>query len=108
VVKEITAFGGKALANHDDVVNGDKIVKAAVDAFGTVDILINNAGFLRDVGFLKMTDDDFTSVVQCHLFGTYKLTRAVWNIMRDKSFGRIINTCSGSGIYGSFGQVVNK
>jgi 3-hydroxyacyl-CoA dehydrogenase/3a,7a,12a-trihydroxy-5b-cholest-24-enoyl-CoA hydratase len=99
----IKSKGGIAVANFDSVVEGDKIIKAALDNFGTVDILINNAGILKDVSFVKMSDEDFDLVVKCHLYGTFKTCRAAWNIMRDKSFGRIINTSSGSGLYGAFG-----
>jgi 3-hydroxyacyl-CoA dehydrogenase/3a,7a,12a-trihydroxy-5b-cholest-24-enoyl-CoA hydratase len=80
-------------------------VKTAVDAFGTVDIIINNAGILRDVSFQKMSDLDWDLIMKVHLKGTFSVTRAAWNIMREKGYGRIINTASSSGLYGSFGQV---
>ena len=83
---------------------GEKIVKTALDAFGTVDIVINNAGILRDVSFQKMTELDWDLIMKVHLKGAYSVTRAAWNIMREKKYGRIINTGSSSGIYGSFGQ----
>lgn len=83
---------------------GDKIVKTAVDAFGTVDIVINNAGILRDISFMKMTELDWDLIMKVHLKGAYSVTRAAWNIMREKGYGRIINTGSSSGIFGSFGQ----
>ena len=104
VVKEIRDAGGIAVANYDSVEFGEKIVQTALDAFGTVDILINNAGILRDVSFGKMKEIDWDLIMKVHLKGAYSLTRAAWPIMRSKNYGRIINTSSASGIFGSFGQ----
>lgn len=105
VVDEIKAKGGEAVADKHSVEFGDKIVKTAVDAFGTVDIVINNAGILRDVSFQKMREIDWDLIMLVHLKGAFSVTRAAWNIMREKGYGRIVNTGSSSGIYGSFGQV---
>ncbi|GAM17502.1 hypothetical protein SAMD00019534_006770 [Acytostelium subglobosum LB1] len=104
VVNEIKAAGGVAVANYDSVEDGEKIVATALNAFGRVDVLINNAGILRDVSFGKMTDSDWDLVYRVHCKGAYKLTRAAWNHMRDNKYGRIIMTSSAAGLYGNFGQ----
>jgi NAD(P)-dependent dehydrogenase (short-subunit alcohol dehydrogenase family)/putative sterol carrier protein len=105
VVEEIKKAGGKAIANFDSVENGEGIIKAAVDAFGRVDIVINNAGILRDTSFRKMNKDQWDMIRKIHLDGAYSVTKAAWNLMLDQGFGRIINTASSSGLYGNFGQV---
>ena len=105
VVAEIKKAGGVAVANYDSAEFGEKIVKQCVDAFGTVDILINNAGILRDVSFMKMTDEDWDLIYRYHTKASYAMARAVWNIMREKGYGRIVNTASSAGLFGSFGQV---
>ncbi|KAJ3413977.1 hypothetical protein HDV05_007266 [Chytridiales sp. JEL 0842] len=104
VVQEIIAAGGKAVANYDSVEDGDKIIDTAVKAFGKVDVVINNAGILRDKSFARMTDDDWDLIHRVHVRGSYKVTKAAWDIMQKQGYGRIINTSSAAGIYGNFGQ----
>ncbi|KAF9180123.1 hypothetical protein BGZ51_000098 [Haplosporangium sp. Z 767] len=104
VVEEIRAAGGKAVANYDSVVDGEKIVETAMKAFGRVDIIINNAGILRDVSFARMTDQQWDLIFQVHVDGAYKVLKAAWPIFRKQKFGRIINTTSAAGLYGNFGQ----
>lgn len=105
VVQEIKAKGGQAVANYDSVEFGDKIIKTAVDAFGKVDIVINNAGILRDISFQKMKEIDWNLIFKVHVYGAYSVTKAAWNIMREQGYGRVINTASAAGLFGSFGQV---
>ncbi len=104
VVQAIRDAGGTAIANYDSVIDGAKIIKTAVDAFGRVDIVVNNAGILRDVSFAKMSDADWDLVYQVHVLGAFRVTHAAWPIMREQGYGRIINTASAAGIYGNFGQ----
>ena len=105
VVDEIKAAGGEAVANYDNVVTGGaNIIKTAVDAFGKIDILVNNAGILRDKSFAKMEEADFDLVMDVHVKGTYSCIKAAWPIMREQQYGRIVNTTSGAGILGNFGQ----
>ena len=107
VVEEIKALGGQAIANGGSVsdrAGAQSLVRDAVDAFGTVDILINNAGILRDKTFGKMSLDDFELVLKVHLLGGVYCTQAAWPVMADKAYGRIVMTTSSSGLYGNFGQ----
>jgi len=104
VVEEIKKAGGEAVANYDSVEDGDKIVKTALDTWGRVDIVINNAGILRDTSFLKMQDKDWDLIYRVHLKGSYSVTKAAWPHMRDQGYGRIIMTSSAAGIFGNFGQ----
>jgi NAD(P)-dependent dehydrogenase (short-subunit alcohol dehydrogenase family) len=107
VVKEITDKGGKAIAHGANVTKADEVadmVEQALQAFGSVDILVNNAGILRDKSFAKMTLEDFKLVVDVHLMGSVTCTKAVWEHMKERNYGRIAMTSSSSGIYGNFGQ----
>ena len=83
VVAEIKAAGGEAVASHDSVEDGEQIVKTAIDAFGKIDIIINNAGILRDVSFQKMTQADWDLVYRVHVLGAFRVTHAAWPYMRD-------------------------
>ena len=107
VVEEIEAAGGKAVANYDSVsetAGAEAMVKAAVDAFGRLDIVVNNAGILRDKSFVKMTEPDFDAVIAVHLKGGYNVSKAAWPILREQGYGRVIMTASAAGLYGNFGQ----
>ena len=107
VVAEIKKNGGQAIANGASVSDrkgAESIVKDALAAFGRVDILINNAGILRDKTFSKMEHDDFELVLKVHLIGSMYCTKAVWEVMREQAYGRIVMTTSSSGLYGNFGQ----
>ncbi|KAI2637170.1 NAD(P)-binding protein [Hypomontagnella submonticulosa] len=104
VVNEIKAAGGQAVANYDSVENGDKIIETAIKTFGRIDVLINNAGILRDISFKNMKDEDWDLVMKVHVKGSYKCARAAWPYFRKQKYGRVINTASAAGLYGSFGQ----
>jgi NAD(P)-dependent dehydrogenase (short-subunit alcohol dehydrogenase family) len=107
VVDEIKAAGGEAIANGASVTDFEAVqamVAQAVDAWGRVDILVNNAGILRDKSFAKMELADFKLVVDVHLMGAVNCTKAVWALMNEQKYGRIVMTTSSSGLYGNFGQ----
>ena len=108
VVDEIKAGGGEATANYDSVAEWDSasnIINTAVESYGKIDILINNAGILRDKSFAKMELDDYRKVMSVHLDGTFYCTRAAFNHMKEQGYGRIVSTASAAGLYGNFGQV---
>ncbi len=107
VVAEIEANGGEAMVNGADVTDQEGVrgmVEDAIGRWGRVDVLINNAGILRDRSFQNMTMEDFELVVRVHLLGTANCTHAVWGHMRERGYGRIVVTTSSSGLYGNFGQ----
>ena len=107
VVKEIIDAGGVAIPNGSSVTDNDGVknmVDQTMDEFGRIDILINNAGILRDRSFTKMTMEDFTLVTDIHLMGSVKPTKMVWEIMKEQNYGRILVTTSSTGLYGNFGQ----
>ena len=107
VVDEILNNGGEALANGANVADFDQVqamIMQAMDAWGRIEILVNNAGILRDKTFLKMPPEDMRKVVDVHLMGSMYCAKAVWEIMREQAYGRIVFTSSSSGLYGNFGQ----
>ena len=106
-VKEINEAGGKAVANYDSVATpegGRAIVQTGIDAFGKVDILINNAGILRDKSFLKLEPENLEAVLDVHLKGAFFVTQPAFASMKDNGYGRIVMASSGAGIFGNFGQ----
>ena len=107
VATEIRALGGEAIAHGADVTNEGQVadmVKQTMDKWGRIDILINNAGILRDASFAKGTIADFRKLLDVHLMGSVICTRAVWPLMKTANYGRILMTTSSSGMYGNFGQ----
>ncbi|WP_269506398.1 SDR family NAD(P)-dependent oxidoreductase [Burkholderia sp. IMCC1007] len=107
VVEEIKALGGEAVANGASVTDFQavrKMIDDTVERWGRVDILVNNAGILRDKTFSKMELADFRDVLEVHLMGAVNCTKAVWDLMREQKYGRIVMTTSSSGLYGNFGQ----
>lgn len=107
VVDEIKALGGEAIADGNDVSTpegGERIIQSALDRYGTVDILINNAGIVRDKNIVDLTPENWNAVIDVHLNGAYNVTRPAFAVMKAKGFGRIVFTTSASGLYGNFGQ----
>ena len=104
VVEEIKKLGGKAVGVKASAEDGDAVIKGAIDAFGRVDIVVNNAGILRDKAFTNLDDKLWDPVLNVHLRGTYKVTKAAWPYFLKQKYGRVLNTTSTSGIYGNFGQ----
>ncbi|MGI9346084.1 MAG: SDR family NAD(P)-dependent oxidoreductase, partial [Gammaproteobacteria bacterium] len=107
VVEEIQALGGEAMASNGSVTDEASVarmVEEVLAAWGRIDILINNAGILRDKTFAKMQIEDFRAVVEVHLMGSVICTKAIWEQMRAQNYGRIVMTTSSTGLYGNFGQ----
>jgi len=107
VADEINAAGGEAVADTNSVATkegGEAIVQAAVDAFGRVDIVVNNAGILRDKAFHNLTPELLRPVLDVHLYGAFWVTLPAWKLMRDQNYGRVVNTTSAAGLFGNFGQ----
>ncbi len=104
VVEEITTAGGHAIASGDSVLDGARIIDTAVAAFGRVDVLVNNAGIIRDRSFARLTDEDWQAVCDVHLSGAWRTTQAAWQHMLKAHYGRVLFTSSAAGLYGNFGQ----
>ncbi len=107
VVEEIRAAGGEATANYDSVASaqgGEAIVETALKAYGKVDIVINNAGILRDASLAKMLPENFDLLIDVHLKGAFYVTQPAFKVMRENGYGRVVYTASGAGVFGNFGQ----
>ncbi len=107
VVQEIRSAGGEAVANYDSVATasgGESIIASAVEAFGGVDIVINNAGILRDASLAKMTSDNFDVLIDVHLKGAFYVTQPAFRLMKERGYGRVVYTTSAAGVFGNFGQ----
>jgi NAD(P)-dependent dehydrogenase (short-subunit alcohol dehydrogenase family) len=106
-VKEINEAGGKAVANYDSVATpegGEAIIQTAIDNFGKVDVVINNAGILRDKTFAKLSKEELEIVLDVHLKGAFYVTQPAFRKMKEQNYGRILFTASGAGVFGNFGQ----
>jgi NAD(P)-dependent dehydrogenase (short-subunit alcohol dehydrogenase family) len=107
VVEEIKKNGGEAVANNDDVATAEgaqAIVRTALDTFGKIDIVVNNAGILRDKSFKNMAPEEFDQVIAVHLRGSFLVTHAAWPHLREQAYGRVVMTSSPAGLFGNFGQ----
>jgi NAD(P)-dependent dehydrogenase (short-subunit alcohol dehydrogenase family) len=107
VVKEIEEAGGSAVANYDSVSTpegGEAIVQTALDNFGQVDIVVNNAGILRDKSFVKLSPEELEIVIDVHLKGAFFVSQPAFRVMKERNYGRFIHTASAAGIFGNFGQ----
>lgn len=107
VVAEIRALGGEAVANYDSVASaagGERIIRTAMDTFGRVDIVVNNAGILRDASMVKMSSESFDLLIDVHLKGAFYVTQPAFRAMKENGYGRVVYTASGAGVFGNFGQ----
>ena len=107
VVEEIKSNGGSAFANYDSVATkegGQSIIDTALNEFGSIHSVVNNAGILRDKSFANMTEKEFSLIIEVHLKGTYFVTQPAFKIMKENNYGRIVNVASPSGLFGNFGQ----
>jgi NAD(P)-dependent dehydrogenase (short-subunit alcohol dehydrogenase family) len=104
-IRQITGKHDSAVADYNSVTDGDRIIETAISTYGRIDVLINNAGILRDVTMAKMTQNDWDTTYDVHLKGTFKCTHAAWKHMVNQKYGRIVTVTSVAGLYGNFGQV---